>query len=174
VKRKDALRKVRTVCRRLDEVDPETFFVIPVRMYLFGSVLTAKPKPEDIDMLFEYQEPRDRDEDDLVYRLFYGKPLPYEQAFQHLRRGMKMIRFISLLGSVESWLQGRLFPPDTPVRLIWEPGLDWQAVVDEIEANPLAWDPVVEKRHKYLQETAEQILKSKGHKAATEWLRAQG
>jgi hypothetical protein len=174
VKRKDALRKVRTVCQRLDEVDPETFFVIPLRMYLFGSVLTDKPKREDIDMLFEYQEPPDRDPDDLVYRMSYGEPLPYEQAFQHLRQGMKMIRFITLLGSVESWLEGRLFSLNTPVRLIWEPGLDWQPVVDEIEAEPLAWDPDLEKRQKYLQETAAQILKSKGHKAAMEWLREQG
>jgi hypothetical protein len=174
VKRKDAIRKVRTVCQRLDEVDPDTFFVIPVRMYLFGSVLTDKPKPEDIDMLFEYQEPSDRNPSDILYRLSYGKPLPHDLAFQHLRRGMKMIRFDTLLESVESWLEGRLFPPGTPVRLIWEPGLDWQAVVNGIEATPLAWDPVVEKRHKYLQETAQQILKSKGHEAATEWLREQG
>ena len=54
MKRRDAFRKLRTICQRLDEVDPEQFFVIPLRLYLFGSLLTDKPNPGDIDLLFEY------------------------------------------------------------------------------------------------------------------------
>jgi hypothetical protein len=49
MKRRDAFRKLRTICQRLDEVDPQQFFVIPLRLYLFGSLLTDKPNPGDID-----------------------------------------------------------------------------------------------------------------------------
>lgn len=42
MKRKDAFRKVRTICERLDGHDPEQFPVVPVRLYLLGSVLTAQ------------------------------------------------------------------------------------------------------------------------------------
>jgi hypothetical protein len=125
MKRKDALRKLRTICQCLDEVDPEQYFVIPLRLYLYASLLTGKPNPGDIDLLFEYRERPDPDREDLAYRLSSGERLPYEQAFIHLRRGMKMIRFEVLIGSVESWLEEHFFPADTPVRLVREPGLNW-------------------------------------------------
>jgi hypothetical protein len=48
MKRRDAFRKLRTTCHRLDEIDPQQFFVIPLRMYLFGSLLTDKSNPSDI------------------------------------------------------------------------------------------------------------------------------
>ena len=86
---------------------------------------------------------------------------------------MKMIRVEFLVSSVEDWLRDRFFPPDTPVRLVWEPGLDWRQVVDEIESHPTAWDPALEKRHKYLQETAKQIIQDQGIPAAREWFRTQ-
>jgi hypothetical protein len=170
VKRKDAFHKLRVICQRLDEVDPEQFFVIPLRLYLFGSLLTDKPNPSDVDLLFAYRDPPNLDPTDILYRMTYGKPLPHEQAFKHLRRGMKMIRIASLSGNVETWLEDHFFSPDTPVRLVWEPGLDWRGIVDEIEAHPAAWDPDLEKRHKYLQETAMQIERDEGMLAAREWL----
>ncbi len=52
MRRKDAFRKLRTICQRLDEAAPNTFFVVPRRLYLFGSVLTDKPDPADIDLNF--------------------------------------------------------------------------------------------------------------------------
>ncbi len=127
---------MRVICQRLDEVDPEQFFVTPLRLYLFGSLLTDKPDPSDVDLLFEYRDPPNLDPSDIVYRLSYGKPLPHEQAVKHLRRGMKWIRIETLTGSLEDWLWDHLFPPDTPVRLVWEPGLEWRQVVDEIESHP--------------------------------------
>ena len=151
MKRKDAFRKLRVICQRLDEVDPEQFLVVPLRLYLLGSLLTDKPNPSDIDLLFEYRESPDLDPGDIVHRLSYGKPLPHEQAVKHLRRGMKMIRVEFLVSSVEGWLRDRFFPPDTPVRSVWEPRLDWRQVVDEIESHPAPWDPALEKRRKYLQ-----------------------
>lgn len=173
MKRKDAIRKVATVCQRLAEVDPNDFYVVPVRLYAFGSVLTDKPNPTDVDLLFEYENRPDLDPDDILYRLSYGKPLPPDQASSYLRQGMKMIRIHDLLGSVEAWLSARLFPPDTPVRLIWEPGFDWQQAMAELDAKPLKWDPEAEARHKAIQETARRIAEEEGIHAARKWLRSQ-
>ena len=89
MKRKDAFRKLRTICRRLDETDPADFFVIPLRLYLFGSVLTEKSNPSDLDLVFEYRERPDLDSREMLYRMSYGKPLPYQQAMTHLRRGLQ-------------------------------------------------------------------------------------
>jgi hypothetical protein len=174
MKRKDAFRKLRTICQRLDERDPEQFPVVPVHLYLFGSTLTDKPKPSDVDLLFEYQNRPDMDPDDIVIRLAYGKPLPYEQAITQLRRGMQMIRVGVLTDDIKEWLQVRHFSPDTPVKLVWEPGLEWQQVVDELEAHPVAvWNPVAEDHHEQIQETFRQIAKEQGRWAAEEWLRKQ-
>jgi hypothetical protein len=54
---------------------PEQFFVIPLRLYLFGSLRTDKPTPGDTDLLFEYREqsdlePRDIDSLFVHYALF--------------------------------------------------------------------------------------------------------
>ncbi len=68
-----------------------------------------------------------------------------------------MIRVEFLVEDVEVWLREHLFHPDTLVRLVLEPGVDWQSIVDEIEVHPAAWDVNLEERHKYLQETARQI-----------------
>ena len=173
MKRKDAFRKLRVICQRLDEVDPEQFFVIPLRLYLFGSLLTNKPNPSDLDLLFEYRDRPDKDPYDIVYRLSYGKPLPHDQAVKYLRQGMKMIRIEFLDEEIKEWLKGHLFSPDTPVRLVWEPGLDWRPIIDEIEVNPLVWDAALEKRNKELQETARQIAQEQGMLAAEEWLKKQ-
>ncbi len=173
MKRQDAFRKLRLICQRLEEVDPDQFFVLPLRLYLLGSLLTDKPNPSDVDLLFEYRDLSDLDLDDILHRLSYGKSLPHDQAITHLRRGMKWIRIEPLIGSVEGWLKTHLFPPDTPVRVVWEPGLDWRQVVDEIEAHPASWDSVLEQRFKYLQETARQIAQDQGREAAMEWFRKQ-
>jgi len=168
MKRRDAFRKLRTICQRIDEAGE--FPVIPLRLYLFGSLLTEKPNPSDIDLLFEYRERSDLDPHDILYRLSYGKPLPHAQAVKHLRRGMKMIRIELLHGSVEDWLEQHGFPSDTPVRLLWEPGLRWQPVVDEIESSPTPWDPDQEKDHKHMQDTLRQLVEEQGIEAVTEWL----
>ena len=173
MKRKDAFRKLRVICQRLDEADPEQFFVVPLRLYVFGSLLTDKPNPSDVDLLFEYRASPNMDALDIVHRLSYGKPLPHQQAVTHLRRGMKMIRVEFIVTDVEGWLGDRFFPPDTPVRVVWEPGLHWRPVVDEIESHPAPWDPELERQYKYLQDTAWQMLQDQGREAAGEWFTAQ-
>jgi hypothetical protein len=173
MKRKDAFRKLRTVCRRLDERDPEQFPVIPLRLYLFGSLLTDKPDPSDVDLLFEFQDRPDLDPDDIVHRLTYGKPLPHEQAVKYLRRGMQMIRVEFLTGNLEDWLADHCFSSDTPLEPVWEPGLAWPQIVDRIESHPLPWDPVAEEQYERVQETYRRIAKERGTRAAREWLEKQ-
>jgi hypothetical protein len=46
MKRKDAFHKLKTICQRLDELNPDEFKIQPLRLYLFGSVLTNKPDPK--------------------------------------------------------------------------------------------------------------------------------
>ncbi|MCG2770416.1 MAG: hypothetical protein ABIK79_05775 [Chloroflexota bacterium] len=171
MKRRDAFRKLRTICQRIDEAGE--FPVIPLRLYLFGSLLTEKPNPSDMDLLFEYRERSDLDPDDILHRLSYGKPLPHDQAVKHLRRGMKMIRIELLVGNVEDWLEEHGFPPDTPMRLVWEPGLKWQHEVDEIESCPAPWDSDQEKHHKYLQGNFTQLVEEQGLEAARGWFGRQ-
>lgn len=174
MKRRDAFRKLRTICRRLDERAPEQFPVIPVRLYLFGSLLTDKPDPSDVDLLFEFRDRPDLDPRDITHRLAYGKPLPHDRAVIQLRRGMKMIRVEFLTSTLEGWLETHTFSPDTPIRLVWESGLAWQEVVDELEAHPIAsWDPATQERHKQVQKAFGRIVKEQGLLAAQEWLEKQ-
>jgi hypothetical protein len=170
MKRKDAFSKLRTICQRLDEADPATFFVIPKALYLFGSTLTDKPNPADLDLILDYQDRPDLDPRDIVARLSYGKPLPSQEAIIHLRRGMKMIR-IELLedGDLDQWRIGHGFLPDTPIKLVWQAGLNWPEIVDALEVNPLPWQPEREEEHKQLQKKVEHIRQSQGQYAAEKW-----
>lgn len=171
MKRKDAFRKLRTICQRLDEADPATFFVIPNALYLFGSTLTDKPNPADLDLILDYQDRPDLDPLDIVARLSYGKPLPSQEAVIHLRRGMKMVRIAFLEdGDLSQWRRDHGFLPDTPIKLVWQAGLNWPEIVDELEANPLPWQPEREEKNKQLQKKMERIRESQGQLAAEKWL----
>jgi hypothetical protein len=173
MKRKDAFRKLRTICQRLDDRDVGQFPVIPLRLYLFGSLLTDKPDPSDVDLLFKFQDRPDLDPGNIVHRLAYGKPLPHEQAVKYLRRGMQMIRVEFLTGNLEDWLADHCFSSDTPLELVWEPGLAWPQIVDRIEFEPISWDPVAEEQYERVQETYRRIAKEQGTRAAREWLGRQ-
>lgn len=173
MKRKDAFKKLHTICQRLDEIDSKQFPVIPLRLYLFGSLLTDKHNPSDIDLLFKFQDCPGWDPDEILYRLSYGKPLPQDQAVEYLRQGMKYVRVEFLLGNIEDWLSEHRFSPAIPMRVVWEPGLEWRQIIDEIESHPISWDPDVEKHHKYIQEAFNQISQEQGVMVAREWLREQ-
>ena len=170
MKRKDAFRKLRTICQRLDKADPAIFFVIPKSLYLFGSVLTDKPNPADLDLILDYQDRPDLDPNDIIYRMSYGKPLPAEEAVIHLRRRMKMIRIEFLQDQdLRQWCMEHGFTPDTPIKLVWEAGLNWREIVDDLEVNPLSWQPEIEARNKQLREKVEHIRQTQGNLAAKEW-----
>ena len=138
VKRKDALRKVRTVCERLDKVDPKTFEVEPRQLYLFGSVLTDKPDPNNVDLLLVYELIPKINYDKFLAGLSRGRPVLEERLAIHLRRGMQKVRISTARTLLGTWDQRSLFLVVRP-RLIWEPGGNWKAVIDYIEVNPTPW-----------------------------------
>lgn len=138
MKRKDAFRKLCTICQRLDELDPADFDLHPLRLYLFGSVLTDKPDPQNVDLVFIYEELPGYDRAKLYYDSAAGRPVHFERAIIHLRRGMKKINVSVGRGSLHDW-EERVLLLDNAIQPIWEPGADWAAVLDEIEASPVPW-----------------------------------
>jgi hypothetical protein len=170
MKRTDAFRKLRTICHRLDEIDANDFYVVPLRLYLFGSVLTDKPKPTNLNLMLAYREPSDMDPEEMLARIVAGHALPSWQAVVHLRRGMKMVRIDTEL-DIDSWLQGFVLPEDVQVRLVWEPGLNWSPLVDELEAQPLLWDEAKDDYYKQVNEQAANIAQEKGNRAAYQWVK---
>ena len=138
MKRKDAFRKVRTICQRLDEVDLTTFEVEPLRLYLYGSALTDKPDPNDIDLILVFERSVRIDPEEIYRRMVYREPLPDDRAVIYLRRGMQQVRIFTIERALENWDQRSLLLAIRP-RLIWEPNGNWKPVIDEIEQNPLSW-----------------------------------
>ena len=172
MKRTDTFLKLTTICRRLDLADPASLPVIPQGLYLFGSLLTDKLAPNDIDLLLHYQYHPDQDVEELYDCLVNHVPLPTDRAAQWLHQGMKMVRFEFMKDEgLEAWLSVYHFPAETPVRLIWQPGLDWQLILDEIQANPLPWDKEASLRYKQLTTAkARRIALEKGFLAAEQWM----
>ncbi len=138
MKRKDAFRKLRTICERLDTLGVDVLTVTPLRLYLFGSMLTDKAKPEDIDLILVYEYPPDFNYNREAAALAYGRPLAGQRAVIELRRGMQRIQMHVARDSLHGWEQNALLLAVQP-RLIWQPGADWAAALADIEANPLAW-----------------------------------
>lgn len=62
---------------------------------------------------------------------------------------------------------------DIHPRLIWEPGLDWQSIVDELEEHPISWDEEKEVFYKQLKEHAVEMAKKKGVRVAQNWEKEQ-
>ena len=140
MKRTDAFRKVRTICQRLDEVDLETFPVQPLKLYLYGSLLTDKPDPHDVDLILVFDQGRNIDIDrDILMALSYGRPLPFQRARTQLRRGMKMVNMGDAEGGLQNWMQLNLLLAGVRPRLIWKPGFNWAAVLERIEQSPDVW-----------------------------------
>lgn len=140
MKRADAFRKVKTICQRLDEVDLEAFPIEPLKLYLFGSLLTDKPDPTDVDLVLIFELGRSINiERDIVAAMAYGRPLPFERASTHLRRGMKMVRLHEAQRSLEEWSEIDMLLIGATIRLIWKPGFDWAAAITNIEQSPQPW-----------------------------------
>jgi hypothetical protein len=140
MKRSTAFRNVRTICERLDKVDPNTFPVRPHKLYLYGSVLTDKPNPADVDVvLLCLANPVD--DRAFLYALNYRPTLlPDNQARKHLRSGMRNTHLeIEMSSDLSNWEYLWLFPDGEGIWLIWKPSLNWSAIVDEIESHPYPW-----------------------------------
>jgi hypothetical protein len=103
-------------------VGPATFYIIPLCLYFFGSVLTDKPYASDLDLLPKYRERPELDPRRSSLSAYHRKaglnrasdpaftPQDEERSHRHL------------YSTVEQWLEARFFTPDTDVRLVWEPG----------------------------------------------------
>ena len=152
MKRRDAWRKVRTICERLDQIDLATFPTVPFKLYVFGSVLTDKPDPHDVDLVLPpgvppahrawygiYDERLDTDPAEVAMRLAYHMPLPFDQASTRLRRGMQLVQIYQARRTLANWEYILLFPRAEGLRLIWKPGLNWSHILDEIAAHPTVW-----------------------------------
>jgi hypothetical protein len=111
-------------------------------MYLFGSLLTDKSDPKDIDLALVYRENPNIKYSwaEASHMLIYEPRLqPQNRASVELRRGMKMIRLCMVPDSMDGWEYLPMFPDGKGIRLIWKPGADWSAVLDRVESNPVAW-----------------------------------
>jgi len=139
MKRTDALRKVRTVCERLDQIDLATFPIVSFKLYLFGSVLTDKPDPHDVDLVLTYDERPDTDPAEIAMRLAYHEPLPFDQASTQLRRGMQLVQIYQARFTLATWEYILLFPRAEGLRLIWKPGLNWPRILEDLAAHPTIW-----------------------------------
>jgi hypothetical protein len=179
MKRKDAFRKVRTVCQRLDEVNPDISLFRPLKLYLYGSLLTDKPNPSDVDLILIYQRTP-------AYMEYLESGGWYEEVCymrQHrkfssqLRRGMKMIR-LELVQDTLRWSSNwALFVLGEELRLVWKLGFDWAAVLDEIEKHPRPWagprTPEAKEQVEALRKLPEEVRDAKAAQKLAE-INAQG
>lgn len=171
MKRRDAITKLVKICQRLDSLYIDDCVVIPIRLYLFGSLLTNKPNPNDVDLIFQY---KDRDWSPIeVYKYVLYGPLPIEKVIKYLRKGMRMIHFERMTenDSVEIWAQEHFLEHNMQFALIWEHDFDWIGVLKKIEIQAIEWDVVSEQWNKHVQNTAKTIIKEKGIDAAIDWMK---
>lgn len=154
MKRSDAIAKAATICANLDATVGTHFWVTPLSLYLFGSTLTEKPLPHDVDLVFRYRYPYLTEDEiaEQVMDMTYGKSLRDQKACIALARGLKHLRW-QMAGdsTIEVHMKTMYWDEGTPVRLIWEPGYDWRTVLMDISEHPLPWDPAVEIERKYIK-----------------------
>lgn len=180
MKRQDAYKKLRTVCQRVDQLDGEQFTLIPLELYLFGSVLTDKPNPSDLNLLLYYahHSTYDPEEDyDALISYRYGTS---QRMVSHLRKGMLKVDFVlefsSELASPPAiwYTRGRLLPLDRTPRLVWKPGFDWQLTVDYLEKEPLAWNMELDDCFRQMRDETKRLMKLHGRHTAKDWQVKQG
>jgi predicted nucleotidyltransferase len=142
MKRDAAFAKLQTICQRFDGAGTTDNLLLPIQVWLFGSLLTDKPEPDDIDILVKFDESRliekskQQEYLDLAHNL-----RECHRAEQVYCAGMRMIHIESVSErTLVEWFRSRKMPPDTPYKLIWETGLDWKTILEEIRLNPLTHD----------------------------------
>jgi hypothetical protein len=179
MKRTDAIRKLMTLCSRLDQASGkpgENFGIDPLYLWLFGSVLTDKENPDDIDLVIQVDSTEATDSEnklnEILYCLSYSKPLPWERAVRTWCTGMKMFRPIIIEkreADFSDWILHHTLLAETEKRLIWEPGFDWENILSNIRNQPLEWNRQEEARRKSYNLVAKQVLIDKGNAGLDEW-----
>lgn len=146
MKRAEAFRKLRSICRQLDTADPDELYYAPEALYLHGSVLTAHPHPADIDLLLvvRFLVPLEKAYDEIMTGAIH------RHFIAHIRQRMKHIN-ISEGGSLSSCKNFIVCAEGAPVKRIWQPGLDWDAILTSLESHPLPGaGPTPEERAAYI------------------------
>ncbi len=169
MKRQDVFPKLHTICQRLDEVDLATFPIVPLRLYLFGSVLTDKPKPAGLDLILIYRFPPHYDGIADRIAMSYGKPTARDRASIDLRRGMRKVQiYLVEVGLGHYWGMQPVLLVTRP-RLIWQPSGDWRTALAKIEADPLPWiGGQKEANDAYLRSLSEEEYEVRLQQAVTE------
>lgn len=156
MKRKDVFSKLRTICQRLDEVAPEEFGPRPLRLYLFGSLLTDKPDPKDIDLVLIYEFDPEFDFDSLYADMVQGRSTVVDRLRMQLCRGTSLAKMTTVRDTLWNWQENKLLLFTHP-RLIWKPGGNWMAALDQIEKSPSPWPGP---RPTDAKETSEALVKA--------------
>lgn len=154
MKRTTAFDNLKLLCARFDETieDPVRYiFIRPVRIWLIGSTLTEKQNPSDLDLVCYFDTSTTSNiEHPGIWneRMVYGKITLMEGAIRSFARGIRMVRLMANCdGDIQAWLRDQNMPPDTPNRLIWEKGLDWPSILNDIFLHPLPYNPELEEEH---------------------------
>jgi len=174
MKRKQAFEKLQIICERLNEINTTKLFIIPVRLNLYGSILTNKPNPADIDLLLQFKY---KDINNVLYRISYDKVLPEQQVAKYLKNRMRNIHieFLELTNSnLNDWLIEHCMPLNTPMKVIWNENLDWREALTEAENNPIFHNADLERHQKYMQKKLKTIIENKGEQAAKECFEKYG
>lgn len=153
MKRQTAFHHLKTICERLDQASacPENILVPVFRAWLFGSVLTEKANPDDIDLIFEV--------DSRMYCQKYrstAMPLGtvlknYHRTLAQFAAGMNKFRINDLEigeGEPDAWFAMHGLPTNTPYYLIWQQGINWQGILNGIQDSPLPYDREAEEGRK--------------------------
>ncbi len=161
MKRADAFRKIRTICTRLDEDYPNPlpqFRVTPLKLWLFGDLLTDKPHPDEVDLLLFVNDHResylDEELEEIAYRQANHLPMPAEEAAARWRRGLQKVQIFACddktitdaAGFFELHKLGNI-----STELVWQPGLDWEAVLKTLEHAPAPWEASMENKFHYIR-----------------------
>lgn len=157
MKRDIAFRKIQTLCQRFDDAisGSSEYVVFPIQVWLIGSVLTDKPEPDDIDLVAEFDSQAlhrtfQQQAQEEGYLDIYASTQIYARAIRAFYADMKMVHVNDFMGvkNIAAWLKSHSMPDDTPRRLIWQPGIDWRCILQDIHTHPLQHNPSAESTRK--------------------------
>lgn len=149
MKRQTAWKYVYTLCERFDLAitAPEQYPIPVLRAWLFGSMLTDKPEPGNINLIVEVDSTQ-------YVRTYRSTPIPLMAVLKNYRRllaryhaGMKLIRMDDIeLGQSEPgwWFLSHGMPENTPYYLIWQRGNNWQEILQAIQDTPQPYKPMIQ------------------------------
>lgn len=171
MERNEAFAQLRTICQRLDEIDPQNFFITPQHLYLQGGFLSDKPNAKSVNLLLAYTMPT-VPEDNLA-GLNSEQHLLFQKAVDQLCRDLEQVYIEPHLEGTEPSSEDSPWPDNFRPQLVWAPGLPWEPIVNYLEDNPIAWEGIKAAWFKSLDEKTAQITSEQGNEAALKWVKDQ-